>query len=101
MARTVILITFKLVKGASVEEYLAASKRLNDGYMSKLKGYISWEQLLEGDLWADVLTFETPEDAQRVLEATDPNPLAEAFYSFLDMESCQTHVFASQRLYSL
>lgn len=99
MSNAVLFITFNLVEGASVPDFLLASEKLNDGYMSKQKGYISWKQLLDGEVWADLLTWETMEDAKRVLESDSPNALAEKFYSFLDMESCKVHLFSVEKSY--
>ena len=80
-------------------DFLLASEKLNDGYMSKQKGYISWQQLREGETWVDFLTFEAMEDAKRVEEATDPNALAEAFYAFINLNSCKTQFFSVERSY--
>ncbi|MDR0767272.1 MAG: hypothetical protein LBE57_02320 [Methanosarcinales archaeon] len=99
MSNAVLFISFNLVKGVSVPDFLQASEKLNNEYMSKQKGYISWKQLLEGDMWVDLLTFETIEDAKRIEESSDPNPLAEKFYSFIDLESCKVHLFTVERSY--
>jgi hypothetical protein len=49
--------------------------------MAKQKGYISWKQLLEGEMWVDLLTFETMDGAKRVSNPTSTtNALAEKFY---------------------
>ena len=80
-------------------EFLLASEELNNGYMSKQKGYISWKQLVDGDTWADFLTFETMGDAKKVEEAGGVNELAEKFYSFINLNSCKTHFFTVERSY--
>jgi hypothetical protein len=99
MSNAVLFISFNLVKGASVPDFLLASEKLNNEYMSKQKGYISWKQLVEGELWADLLTWETMDDAKRILDSSSPNPLAEKFYSFLDMPSCKVHLFSVEKSY--
>ena len=99
MNKTAMLITFKLKKGASVDEFLLASKKLNDEYMSKRKGYISWKQLNDGDTWIDFLTFETEEDAKAVEENSNPNDLALKFYSFINCNSCTVQYFAIEKSY--
>ena len=92
-------VSYKLKKGASVSEFLLASERLNNEYMSKQKGYISWRQLIEGDMWVDLLTFETMDDAERVSNPTETNELAEIFYSFINLNSCKVHLFTIERSY--
>ena len=82
-------------------DFLLAAKRLNDGYMSQQKGYISWQQLVDGETWADLITLETMEDAKRASEPAGTNALAEAFYSFLDLESCEMHLFSVEKSYAL
>jgi len=99
MPNAVFFVSFKLKKGASVPDFLLATEKLNNEYMSKQKGYISWKQLVDGETWADFLTFETMEDAKRVEESNTPNLLAEKFYSFINLNSCKTHFFSVERSY--
>ncbi len=102
MANAVLFITFRLAKGASVPDFLSAAETLNKEYISKLKGFISWKQLREGEVWADLLTFETMDDAKKIMEPGEPIPAAEKFYSFLDMEdmeSCKTQLFSVEKSY--
>jgi len=99
MSNAVFYVSFNLKKGASVPDFLLAAEALNNEYMSKQKGYISWKQLRDGDTWADFLTFETMEDAKRIEESHEPNPLAEKFYSFINLNSCRQHFFTIERSY--
>ena len=100
MANAVFYCSFKLKKGASVPEFLLAAKKLNDEYISKQKGYISWKQLVDGDTWADFITFETMADVKK-FEADSGNSgeLAEKFYSFLNCNSCKVNYFTIERSY--
>jgi len=101
MSNAVLFISFNLKKGASAPDFLLASKALNDEYMSKQNGYISWKQLVEGEMWVDLLTWETMDDAKKILEPTSSmNALAEKFYSFIDLESCKIHLFSVEKSYS-
>ena len=99
MPNAVFYVSYKLKKGASVPDFLLAAEKLNNEYMSKQKGYISWKQLVDGDMWVDFLTFETMEDAKRVEESDSPNELAEKFYSFINFNSCKQHFFTVERSY--
>lgn len=101
MNEVVMFITFKLKKDANVEEFLEAAKALNDGYMSKQKGYISWKQLVDQDIWADQITWESMEDAKKILEATEANDLALKFYSYLNCNSCVTRLYTVKKSYQL
>jgi len=53
MSNAVFYCSFKLKDGASVSDFLSAAEKLNNEYISKQKGYISWKQLVDGDTWAD------------------------------------------------
>jgi len=72
--------------------------------MSKQKGYISWKQLVEGEMWADLLIFETMDDAQNVMKTSSTedfakNAFAHEFFSFIDQESAKIHLFSVQKSY--
>ena len=101
MSNTVMFITFKLKEGASVEAFLLASERLNDEVFSKNPACHSWRQLREGDQWADLLIWETMEDAQKAMEMDEGgvSPSMEEFCSFLDQESVAHHLFSIERSY--
>jgi hypothetical protein len=99
MSNTVYFVSYKLKKGASVSDFLLASEKLNDGYMSRQKGFISWRQLLEDEMWVDFLTFETMDDAKKVSNPSGTNDLAEKFYSFINLNSCKVHLFSVERSY--
>lgn len=100
MPNAVFFVSFKLKKGASVPDFLLAAESLNHGYISKQKGYISWKQLVDGDTWADFLTFETMEDVEK-FEADSGNAgeLAKNFYSFINLNSCKLNYFTVEKSY--
>jgi len=87
MLKAVWHISYKLVEGADVQEFLLASKKCHDDSLSKNKGFISWDVLRDGDTWVDFVTFESMEDANNA-EGDDneagKHPSALAFYSFID-----------------
>jgi hypothetical protein len=100
MSHAMFYCAYKLKKGASISDFLQASEKLNNEYISKQKGYISWKQLVDGDTWADLLTFETMEDVKE-FEANSSNSgeLSENFYSFINLNSCKVNYFSIERSY--
>lgn len=100
MSRAVFYCSFKLNDGASVPDFLLAAQKLNDEYISKQKGYVSWKQLVDGDTWADFITFETMEDV-KAFESDSGNAgeLADNFYSFIALSSCKVHYYTIERNY--
>jgi len=100
MPNAVFFCSFKLKKDASVPEFLLAAETLNNEYISKQKGYISWKQLVDGDTWADFLTFETMEDVKNFEEnSVNAGELAEKFHSFINHNSCRVNYFNVERSY--
>ena len=102
MSHAVFYCAYNLKKEASVPDFLQASETLNNEYISKQKGYISWKQLHDdkSDTWVDVCTFETMDDV-KAFEANSSNPceLALSFYSFINLNSCRGHFFSVERCY--
>lgn len=99
MSKAVFFNTYKLKKGVSIPEFLEAVENLNNAYISKLKGYVSFEVYEDGTTWADATTFETMEDAKAFASACEPNEYAEKFYSFLNLSTCKSHFFSAQKTY--
>lgn len=81
-------------------DFLLAAEKLNNEYISKQKGYISWKQLNDGDMWADFLTFETMEDVKKFeANSESAGELAGEFYSFINLSTCKVHYFTVERSY--
>ena len=100
MANAVWFISYKLKKGVSVDEFLAASEKCNNEVLSRKKGFISWKVLVNDGMWVDLCTWETMEDAINA-EKNDgePNPVAQKFYSFIDFKSLKHQVFSVEKSY--
>ena len=100
MQNAVFHCTFKLKEDACVPDFLAAAEKLNNEYISKQPGYISWKQLVGGDVWADAITFETMDDLKKFEEnSVNAGDLAQRFYSFIDLSSCKVNYFTVVRSY--
>ena len=101
MSNAIFFNTYKLKDGMSVPDFLLAFENLINGYISKQKGYISCNILVEGDTWADAATFETMDNLNAFLESSknDMNELAEKFYSFLDFDTCKSNIYSVKKSY--
>jgi len=102
MSKAIYYISYKLKKDVSVPDFLLAAEKLNDESISKQKGYVSWKQLVDGDTWADVITFETMDDLNNFKEASkSPSELAKHFYSFMNFSAkgSKQHIFSVERDY--
>lgn len=89
MSKAIWNFSFKLKKGVTQEEFIEATKRLHDEIISKAKGFISWEQYLEGDTWTDLVMWETIEDANNGTTVGGNNELVKKFYSMIQMNTCK------------
>ena len=99
MSNAVMIISFNLAKGASKSDFLLAAEKVNNEFLSKQKGYISYKQLVDGENWVDLLTWETIEDAQNAMEVGGMNDANLKFFSFLDGESVKVQLFTVERSY--
>ena len=93
MSKTVLFITFKLASGVSKPDFMKTAEKLNNEFISKQKGYISWAQLVDGDTWADMLTWETAEDAQNAMAASESYAPNMEFFALLDGPSIKMNMF--------
>ena len=102
MSNAVYYVSYKLKKGVSVPDFLLATEKLNNDIISKQKGYISWKQLVDGDTWADFITFETMDDLNNFKEASkNPSDTAKDFYSFINFSAkgSKLHTFSVKKSY--
>mgnify|MGYP000850974092 CR=1 FL=1 len=99
MSNIVFFNSYQLKKGVSASDFLLAVEKLNNEYISKQKGYISFQLLADGETWADSTTFETMEDAKSFSESCEPNEFAEKFYDFININSCKSQIFSVIKSY--
>jgi len=100
MSNAIWFISYKLVEGASVPDFLLASEKCHNEVLSKQKGFISWKVLAEGDTWVDLVEWETMEDAINAENNdSEPSPVAQKFYSFIDPNSLKSQVFSIKKSY--
>lgn len=97
MQKVAFFNSYKLKKGVSIPDFLVSVEELVNGYISKQKGYISFDLLADGDTWADSTTFETMTDAKRFAEASCPNDLAEKFYALINLSTCKSHFYTTEK----
>jgi len=93
-------ISYKLVDGTSVEDFLLAQEKCNNEVLSQKKGFISWKVLRDGDTWVDLCTWETMEDAVNAEnDEGEPNSAALKFYSLIDPNSLKMQVYSVEKSY--
>jgi len=100
MSNAIYYVSFKLKKNASIPDFLLAAEKLNNEFISKQKGYVSWQQLQDGETWADIITFDSMEALENFKNvSSNPTDTALAFYSFINLPSCKMNAFSVERSY--
>lgn len=97
MTNAIWFISYNLKQGASVEDFLLASKRCHDEVLSQQPGFISWDVLRDGDTWVDLVKWETAEDAKAGETAGANNPASCEFYSYINMNSCNLQLYTIEK----
>jgi len=96
--KTGMIISFKLKDGVSTEDFLAASDKIQENYLSKCKGFINRQLMLIDGVWTDWLIWETLPDAQNSMDKSEENEYAKAFTSMIG-ESLEYGLYPLERSY--
>lgn len=99
MPKAIWNFSFKLKKGVAKNDFMEATKKLHDEIISKAKGFISWEQYLQGDTWTDLVVWETLEDANNGTTAAEGSALAKNFYAMMQMNTCRALISECVKTY--
>lgn len=99
MSNAVEFVTFKLKKGVCIPDFLLISDKMNKDFLSVKKGYISRKLIVNGELWADLVLWETMEDALNAAKSTEENAAAYEYFAFLDEKSCDMKHFSVEKDY--
>jgi len=82
------------VEGACVPEFLLAVQKIHDEMLSKKPGFVSWKVFQDGGTWADLVTWETMDDAMAAEKDEEPNAAAQAFGAFIDCSSLKRQAYS-------
>jgi hypothetical protein len=88
MANVVEFVSYKLKKGVSEQQFLKASDECNAGFLSLQKGYIDRKLMKKDDTWADLVLWETMDDAMNAANAAFHNLAARPFFESIDENNC-------------
>ena len=99
MSNAVEFVSFRLREGTSVPDFLLASDKINKDFLSLQKGYISRKLLANGELWSDLVLWETMDDALHAASAFEGNSAAYDYFSFLNDKSVDMRHFSVEKSY--
>ena len=94
MANVASYHSYKLKEGVSVPDFLLSMETLIKEFVSKQKGFISFQHLVEGDTWVDFLVFETIDDLEAFASICGKSELARKCLAFGDSSTLKSHVFS-------
>jgi len=89
MANVVELVFYKLKEGVPEQQFLTTSDELNAGFLSLKKGYISRKLIKKDDTWADIVLWETMDDAMNALSDSEQSSAAMPFLECIEGSSCE------------
>ena len=81
--KTGMIISFKLKDGVSTEDFLAASDKIQESYISKCKGFINRQLMIIDGVWTDWVIWNTLPDAKNSMRKSEGNEAAAAFTSLV------------------
>ena len=89
MSNVVELVLFKLKEGVSEQHFLEASDEINTGFLSLQKGYISRKLVKKDDTWADIVLWETMEDAMKAIEVSCQGSIPKSYFECIEESTCE------------
>jgi len=81
--KTGMIISFKLKDGVSTEDFLTASDKIQESYLSKCKGFLTRQLMIMDGVWTDWVIWETLPDAQNSMGESEENDAAKVFTSLI------------------
>ncbi len=84
---TVEIANITLKKGVTEEQLMEASQKLQNEFVDSLKGFISRELVhLYENQYADIIHWETREDAEKAMEQASSSTACMEFFSLMEMD---------------
>ncbi len=100
MKKIVEFVKFKQKEGTDEGNFLDASDAMLED-VSKFKGFIKRELLKGKDgFWADLVHWETMEDAQNAMKEVMNHKTCQLFFSMIDESSIDMNHFEIEREYN-
>ena len=94
------IAAFKLVAGADETEFLKASDRVQEEYLSKCRGYVDRKLIKDSEgNWRDVVTFQTSDDAENAAKGFATQPSTKEFEGMIDLKSAKMMHFELTKEY--
>lgn len=101
MSTAIEFVAFKLKKSVSETEFFPVSDKFTREFLARQKGYISRKLLIKGDMWADLVLWETEADHLSAMEASKEDAVAAEYLSMLNLSAKGSfyHLFSVAKEY--
>ena len=97
MSNAIELSTFKLKKTTSVPEFLLISEKFQREFLSIQRGYISRKLIYNDKEWADLVLWETMEDAKNAMAVCQESAVVLEYFTYFDLKSSKfTHFYVKE-----
>ena len=83
MPQVVEFVTFYLKKKVAASDFLDMSEKFNKEFLSKQKGYVSRQLLADGEMWADMVIWESMDDAKTTISVSYNDAIAREYVTML------------------
>jgi len=93
MAYVHIYHSYKLKEGKSEQEFLRVAEKFSNEPGLKTKGFVSWTLMNDGEMWADILVYESMDDFKNASKKIHEIPSVHELASFFDSASITEHLF--------
>lgn len=103
MPQVVEFVTFYLKKKIAVSDFLIMSDRFNREFLSKQKGYVSRQLLADGEMWADMVIWETMDDAKTAINVSFTDTVARQYVAMLSFnkKGCSLRHLSVEKEYAI
>ena len=102
MPHVVEFVTFYLKKKVAVSDFLNMSDKFNKEFLSKQKGYVYRQLLADGEMWADMVVWETMDDAKTAISVSFNYVIAREYVAMLSFneKGCSLRHFSVEKEYT-
>jgi hypothetical protein len=101
MPNVVTFVSYKLKKGTTVSEFLLAADKAGNRPLSEDSVIISWKLLADGDLWADLICWESMEGPKEAASSENKIPAIKEYLSYIGEVPYHCHFTVKKILNSL
>ena len=99
MSNVIEFATFNLKKRVSIPDFLIVSEKFHNEFLSTQKGYVSCKLLANEKGWADLVIWETMEDAKNAVKEFYKSSLAHEYASFMEENIGDLFHFSVEKSY--